>query len=325
MAAAFTSAAQNPAATFDPAAKTLRLDGGNVTYIFGVNPRGELQQLYWGGRIAPSDALPAAQPAPEWASFDASYSNTPQEFVSWGQGLYNEPALKVSFPDGNRDLVLHYVSHTLRPGGVDVLLKDIDRPLSVTLHYDIDPASGVLARSATIHNDGKAPVTVATVLGYVKKKHYDGTVFHRVINGFMIQGGGFANTGGELVEKSTGKGIATSAGVLLGLYPFFGVLLLALVWLVLFLSTRYVSIASIGAAAALPVVTHLGARFHHLNNNPSLPTLWQAGTWNKPLFAFTVAISALAIWKHRANIQRLRAGTEHRFVRKTQRSKTIEN
>ena len=122
-----------------------------------------------------------------------------------------------------------------------------------------------------------------------------------------------------------GKGIATSAGVLLGLYPFFGVLLLALVWLVLFLSTRYVSIASIGAAAALPVVTHLGARFHHLNNNPSLPTLWQAGTWNKPLFAFTVAISALAIWKHRANIQRLRAGTEHRFVRKTQRSKTIEN
>ena len=57
-------------------------------------------------------------------------------------------------------------------------------------------------------NAGKAPVTVANFLGYVKKKHYDGTVFHRVINGFMIQGGGFANTGGELVEKSTGKGIA---------------------------------------------------------------------------------------------------------------------
>ena len=37
----------------------------------------------------------------------------------------------------------------------------------------------------------KAPKTVANFLGYVKDKHYDGTVFHRVIDGFMIQGGGF--------------------------------------------------------------------------------------------------------------------------------------
>jgi cyclophilin family peptidyl-prolyl cis-trans isomerase len=37
----------------------------------------------------------------------------------------------------------------------------------------------------------KAPATVANFLQYVKDKHYDGTVFHRVIKGFMIQGGGF--------------------------------------------------------------------------------------------------------------------------------------
>jgi len=54
----------------------------------------------------------------------------------------------------------------------------------------------------------KAPVTVANFLGYVKKKHYDGTVFHRVINGFMIQGGGFAVEDGKLVEKVSGQGIA---------------------------------------------------------------------------------------------------------------------
>ena len=56
-------------------------------------------------------------------------------------------------------------------------------------------------------NAAKAPITVENFLGYVKKKHYDGTVFHRVINGFMIQGGGFAATDGALIEKSTGKGI----------------------------------------------------------------------------------------------------------------------
>lgn len=56
-------------------------------------------------------------------------------------------------------------------------------------------------------NAEKAPVTVENFLGYVKKKHYDGTVFHRVINGFMIQGGGMKIEGGSLSELPTGPGI----------------------------------------------------------------------------------------------------------------------
>ncbi len=40
-------------------------------------------------------------------------------------------------------------------------------------------------------NAEKAPITVANFLQYVDDKHYDGTVFHRVISGFMVQGGGF--------------------------------------------------------------------------------------------------------------------------------------
>ena len=48
-------------------------------------------------------------------------------------------------------------------------------------------------------NQKKAPATVANFLKYVKDKHYDGTVFHRVIKGFMIQGGGLDE---KLHEKS---------------------------------------------------------------------------------------------------------------------------
>ena len=40
-------------------------------------------------------------------------------------------------------------------------------------------------------DDAKAPITVANFLEYVKAGHYDGTIFHRVIKGFMVQGGGF--------------------------------------------------------------------------------------------------------------------------------------
>jgi peptidyl-prolyl cis-trans isomerase B (cyclophilin B) len=40
-------------------------------------------------------------------------------------------------------------------------------------------------------DDVKAPVSTENFLSYVRKGHYDGTVFHRVIKGFMVQGGGF--------------------------------------------------------------------------------------------------------------------------------------
>lgn len=54
----------------------------------------------------------------------------------------------------------------------------------------------------------KAPRTVDNFLQYVRDKHYDGTVFHRVISDFMIQGGGFTP---ELQQKPTREPIALEA------------------------------------------------------------------------------------------------------------------
>lgn len=54
----------------------------------------------------------------------------------------------------------------------------------------------------------KAPITTKNFLEYVNAKFYDGTVFHRVIDGFMVQGGGFNIDGGQLKEKKTNAGIA---------------------------------------------------------------------------------------------------------------------
>jgi acyl phosphate:glycerol-3-phosphate acyltransferase len=91
-----------------------------------------------------------------------------------------------------------------------------------------------------------------------------------------------------------GKGIATSAGVLVALVPW-ALLIIAGVWLVLFLTTRYVSLGSIAASVSLPFaiwITH-GSR-----------TMIIVGT----------AMAALAVYKHRGNIQRLLQGNESRLA-----------
>jgi len=57
-------------------------------------------------------------------------------------------------------------------------------------------------------DDAKAPKSVANFLDYVRKGHYDRTVFHRVIDGFMIQGGGFEP---GMTQKPTGAPIENEA------------------------------------------------------------------------------------------------------------------
>ena len=57
-------------------------------------------------------------------------------------------------------------------------------------------------------DDAKAPETVANFVQYAKDGHYDGTIFHRVIDGFMIQGGGFTK---DMNQKPTRQPIRNEA------------------------------------------------------------------------------------------------------------------
>jgi glycerol-3-phosphate acyltransferase PlsY len=96
-----------------------------------------------------------------------------------------------------------------------------------------------------------------------------------------------------------GKGVATSLGVLIGLMPLsaavgFGT------WLIVLALTRYVSVASIIAALSVPVATGC------------LP----ATRGNIALLVFAILAALLIVVRHKTNIQRLIAGTEHRFGKK---------
>ncbi len=96
-----------------------------------------------------------------------------------------------------------------------------------------------------------------------------------------------------------GKGIATSAGTLLPLI-ILPLGIAAIIWFSLFFSTRYVSVASIGAALAIPLATGAVQGIQ--------------GNWDGAMLAFTSLLAVLAIWKHRGNIRKLCQGTENRFV-----------
>ena len=99
-----------------------------------------------------------------------------------------------------------------------------------------------------------------------------------------------------------GKGISTSAGVLLGIAPA-AVGIGFASWIVLFLTSRFVSVASIGAAIVVPVVS------------------WSLYSDRGRLLPIVLTIlGAIAVWRHKSNIQRLIDGAEHRFSFRGQRT-----
>ena len=75
--------------------------------------------------------------------------------------------------------------------------------LVATAAFAADPQVEIKTNMGTITLElyaNKAPKTVENFLQYVKDGHFKGTIFHRVINGFMIQGGGFTT---DFVQKKT--------------------------------------------------------------------------------------------------------------------------
>lgn len=113
--------------------------------------------------------------------------------------------------------------------------------------------------------------------------------------------GGFSAVLGHMytfwLSFKGGKGIATTAGVLMGmsLAGFFGGWA---AWLVVFFASKYVSLASIAAAVSVP--------------SSMAFVMWREDQWDAVMLTFGIVVMLLAIWKHRANIQRLLAGTENR-------------
>ena len=101
--------------------------------------------------------------------------------------------------------------------------------LSICTLFAVSPQSGSAAEQPQVRihtnmgdivielNHDKAPKTVDNFLRYVREGHYDGTIFHRVIPGFMIQGGGYAEDYNqkpvhEAVQNEADNGLLNNRG-----------------------------------------------------------------------------------------------------------------
>ena len=150
--ALFTAATLAAQVTPHPDGKLWYLNTKDSTCVIGVNERNELQTLYWGGRLFGQTDFSSAHSTPERSSFDPSETRTPEEYPGWGGRRFYEPALKVTRPDGDRDLVLVYETAKASADTLDIQLRDTKDPIFVTLSYRVFPDLGIIEKHSTIRN-----------------------------------------------------------------------------------------------------------------------------------------------------------------------------
>src|SRR4051794_8854360 len=140
--------------------KTWLITTKQNSYAMGVAADGALRNLYWGAPLWRIDDLTAPAAVRDRSSFDPRQMMENEEYPGWGGPRYYEPAVKISRADGDRDLVLKYVSHRVEGDELHIALKDIRDAIEVTLHYRVYADDGVIRRSATIHNGTAKPLTI---------------------------------------------------------------------------------------------------------------------------------------------------------------------
>ena len=152
----------------------------------------------------------ATRPQPSWSEGNSGGSR------SAGRGAENQvpeawnPVKKARFEK------ILAMAESLKPGSPEIpVLRDrFQQAMAEWRHLTVSANSSVViieTSMGTIKAElwaEKAPVTVKNFLRYTDEKHYDGLIFHRVIKGFMIQGGGYDGT---MVEANTHEPIRNEA------------------------------------------------------------------------------------------------------------------
>jgi len=145
---------------FNESLREWALTGRDLLYIVGVDDEGRLRHRHFGPDARTrrvGDWWIGREPSSD--VFEEWWAATPDaEYPARGPYQFAETAVAVEFGPASRDLQLRYASQRIAGDHLTITLEDKHQPLSIDLHYDVDPATDMIRRWAVIANRGPSPV-----------------------------------------------------------------------------------------------------------------------------------------------------------------------
>lgn len=140
------------------------LQTSTSTYVIARNENNRLLNVYWGSYLSDIERMDSKYFS---GVLDLSFSNVGhrhetrfEEYPAQGGPLYDEPCLKIKMGNGNRDIVLQYISDKIDGNVLEILLKDIQYDIYVSLIYEVFPESGIISKEADITNKTNDPIII---------------------------------------------------------------------------------------------------------------------------------------------------------------------
>ena len=152
-----------------PIRHLLKMDGwvletSSSTYLIVKNEQGRLLNAYWGPSLIDIEQLDAGH-FPETLNF-SNYNgghrseSRAEEYPAQGGPFYDEPCLKITTESGNRDIVLKFVSDKIDGNVLEIILKDIQSDIYVTLIYEVFPEYGIISKKSRILNQSDEKIVL---------------------------------------------------------------------------------------------------------------------------------------------------------------------
>jgi alpha-galactosidase len=150
------------------------LEAKNTSYVIGLDEENNLQNVYWGTKLAYVEDYKTADFKKGHSSFDAREGFANMEYPAWGGLLYSEPCLKATFSDNVRNLSLKYDGYEIIRNSENtsaesvselrIDLKDnLSNNLKVRLYFRIYEEFDIIEKYAEIVNSGEQPVTLESI------------------------------------------------------------------------------------------------------------------------------------------------------------------
>lgn len=138
------------------------LQGKTSSYVFAIENDQYVRHLYWGKTIQHVENFELT-PVDRVDSMDAAIDGMAEEYAPFGGLRYKSTAIKATFADGTRDLVLSYLNYTLKNDTLTIHLKDANYQLFVNLCYRVIEDEDLIERWVEVENKESADVVLEQI------------------------------------------------------------------------------------------------------------------------------------------------------------------